>query len=176
MTAQSQSLTQGCHLDRVQLALYRLKQYAFFFADMAFQQSAQCGQPFLELRRGVLFKIEHQRPHLVVLVPERSDQLRAVGEALGGQREEGHLFGFKMWLQRVSKERNDPVDLFAAPGWPVRSRSPRAADDKPLGHDEGVVMVVRQWDQARVSLHNATIQYVARPRRTLRPKNRKGDL
>lgn len=143
MTASGQLLTQGCHLGRVQLALYRLKQHAFFFTDMAFQQSAQCGQPFLELPRGVLFEIENQRPYLVVLVPERSDQLRAVGEALGSQREEGHLFGFKMCLQRVIEERNDPVDLFAASGWPVRSRSPRAADDQPLGHDEGVVMVVR---------------------------------
>ena len=143
MTAPGQLLTQGCHLGRVQLALYRLKQHAFFFTDMAFQQSAQCGQPFLELPRGVLFEIENQRPYLVVLVPERSDQLRAVGEALGSQREEGHLFGFKMCLQRVIEERNDPVDLFAASGWPVRSRSPRAADDQPLGHDEGVVMVVR---------------------------------
>ena len=143
MTASGQLLTQGCHLGRVQLALYRLKQHAFFFTDMAFQQSAQCGQPFFEFPRGVLFEIDNQRPHLVVLVPERSDQLRAVGEALCSQREEGHLFGFKMCLQRVIEERNDPVDLFAAPGWPVRSRSPRAADDQPLGHDEGVVMGVR---------------------------------
>ena len=92
------------------------------------------------------------------------DQGLLIGQASDDLWKEVRLFEFKVRFKGLCKKYSHTVYLRLPVSWPCRTWRLQTAEDESLREDEYVVMVMRQRNQGRVSLHVGTIQCAFRRR------------